>query len=176
MPRLWIIFFSLKVFMLFWRGTPLLVNAVLLTVCIMCFVCCVRDVKDLIRAGCNNPVFCSVHEHSKTITPKGLQESYVLCSTQDKFTFLWSFIKHHRKHKILVFLATCKQVIFLKYEHIDIWFLFHDILRKVVDLIFFYYYWFDDSQTYLCSACQNLPPTSHSTHVSFVMFSSVKIC
>lgn len=69
-----------------------------------------RDVKDLIRAGCNNPVFCSVHEHSKTITPKGLQESYVLCSAQDKFTFLWSFIKHHRKHKILVFLATCKQV------------------------------------------------------------------
>lgn len=69
-----------------------------------------RDVKDLIRAGCNNPVFCSVHEHSKTCTPKGLQESYVLCSIQDKFTFLWSFIRHHRKHKILVFLATCKQV------------------------------------------------------------------
>ncbi|MPC14855.1 putative ATP-dependent RNA helicase DDX10 [Portunus trituberculatus] len=69
-----------------------------------------RDVKDLIRAGCNNPIFCSVHEHSKTITPKSLQESYVLCSAHDKFTFLWSFIRHHRKHKILVFLATCKQV------------------------------------------------------------------
>uniref|UniRef100_A0A0N7ZD18 ATP-dependent RNA helicase n=1 Tax=Scylla olivacea TaxID=85551 RepID=A0A0N7ZD18_SCYOL len=69
-----------------------------------------RDVKDLIRAGCNNPVFCSVHEHSKTTTPKSLQESYVLCSAQDKFTFLWSFIRHHRRHKILVFLATCKQV------------------------------------------------------------------
>ncbi|KAG0726383.1 putative ATP-dependent RNA helicase DDX10 [Chionoecetes opilio] len=72
-----------------------------------------RDVKDLIRAGCSEPVFCSVHEHSKTSTPKGLQESYVLCSPEEKFTFLWSFIRHHRKRKILVFLATCKQVLIL---------------------------------------------------------------
>ncbi|KAG7169371.1 ATP-dependent RNA helicase DDX10-like 1 [Homarus americanus] len=72
-----------------------------------------RDVKDLIRAGCNNPVFCSVHEYSKTSTPKSLKESYVICDVHDKFTFLWSFIRHHRKHKILVFLATCKQVQFL---------------------------------------------------------------
>lgn len=76
----------------------------------VCYLHFYRDVKDLIRAGCNNPVFCSVHEHSKTCTPKGLQQSYVLCNTQDKFMFLWSFIRHHRKHKILVFLATCKQV------------------------------------------------------------------
>ncbi|XP_069171047.1 probable ATP-dependent RNA helicase DDX10 [Procambarus clarkii] len=69
-----------------------------------------RDVKDLIRAGCNKPVFCSVHEHSKTSTPKSLKESYVVCDAHNKFTFLWSFIRHHRKCKILVFLATCKQV------------------------------------------------------------------
>ncbi|KAK8726397.1 hypothetical protein OTU49_010251 [Cherax quadricarinatus] len=69
-----------------------------------------RDVKDLIRAGCKNPVFCSVHEHSKTSTPKSLHESYVVCDAHEKFTFLWSFIRHHRKYKILVFLATCKQV------------------------------------------------------------------
>ncbi|KAK3866320.1 hypothetical protein Pcinc_028142 [Petrolisthes cinctipes] len=69
-----------------------------------------RDVKDLVRAGCQNPVFCSAHENSKTTTPKGLKESYVVCEVHDKFQFLWSFIKYHKKHKILVFFATCKQV------------------------------------------------------------------
>lgn len=69
-----------------------------------------RDVKDLIRAGCQNPVFCSVHEHSKTTTPKALVENYVVCDTHDKFTFLWTFISSHKKQKILVFLSTCKQV------------------------------------------------------------------
>ncbi|XP_042880265.1 probable ATP-dependent RNA helicase DDX10 [Penaeus japonicus] len=68
-----------------------------------------RDVKDLIRAGCKNPVFCSVHEYSKTATPRGLVESYIVCKCQEKFTFLWSFIRHHRKKKILVFMSTCKQ-------------------------------------------------------------------
>ncbi|XP_064106697.1 LOW QUALITY PROTEIN: probable ATP-dependent RNA helicase DDX10 [Macrobrachium nipponense] len=69
-----------------------------------------RDVKDLIRAGCRNPVFCSVHEHSKTATPKTLVESYVVCEAHEKFNFLWSFITFHKKQKILVFLSTCKQV------------------------------------------------------------------
>ncbi|XP_068228436.1 probable ATP-dependent RNA helicase DDX10 [Palaemon carinicauda] len=69
-----------------------------------------RDVKDLIRAGCRNPVFCSVHEHSKTATPKTLKESYVVCEAHEKFSFLWSFITYHKKQKILVFLSTCKQV------------------------------------------------------------------
>ncbi|XP_027214744.2 probable ATP-dependent RNA helicase DDX10 isoform X2 [Penaeus vannamei] len=68
-----------------------------------------RDVKDLIRAGCKNPVFCSVHEFSKTATPRGLVESYIVCKCEEKFTFLWSFIRHHRKNKILVFMSTCKQ-------------------------------------------------------------------
>ncbi|KAK7065369.1 ATPdependent RNA helicase [Halocaridina rubra] len=69
-----------------------------------------RDVKDLIRAGCKNPVFCSVHEHSKTSTPKSLVESYIVCESHEKLNFLWSFIRYHKKQKLLVFLSTCKQV------------------------------------------------------------------
>ncbi|XP_076048695.1 putative ATP-dependent RNA helicase DDX10 isoform X2 [Oratosquilla oratoria] len=69
-----------------------------------------REVKDLIRAGCHKPVFCSVHERSKSTTPKTLKESYAVCEVHNKFTFLWSFVRHHRKKKLLVFLATCKQV------------------------------------------------------------------
>lgn len=84
-----------------------------------------RDVKDLIRAGCKNPVFCSVHEFSKTATPRGLVESYIVCKCEEKFTFLWSFIRHHRKNKILVFMSTCKQVriilfIFFPLKFLDI--------------------------------------------------------
>ncbi|CAL4069377.1 unnamed protein product, partial [Meganyctiphanes norvegica] len=69
-----------------------------------------RDVKDLIRAGCKNPVYCSVHEHSKTTTPSNLKESFVVVDVHDKFNFLWSFLRHHKHTKILVFFSTCKQV------------------------------------------------------------------
>ena len=72
-----------------------------------------KEVKDLVRAGCKSPVFCSVHEHSKTSTPKTLKESYLVCDVHDKLNFLWSFLKHHKKNKTLVFFATCKQVRFI---------------------------------------------------------------
>ncbi|KAB7499458.1 putative ATP-dependent RNA helicase DDX10 [Armadillidium nasatum] len=72
-----------------------------------------RNLENLVRAGCKNPIFCSVHEFSKTVTPKTLQESYVVYSESEKINFLFSFLRHHKKKKILVFVSTCKQVKFI---------------------------------------------------------------
>ncbi|GBN75348.1 putative ATP-dependent RNA helicase DDX10, partial [Araneus ventricosus] len=69
-----------------------------------------KSVKDLARLSLKNPVYVSVHEHAKHITPEGLQQSYVVCDAQDKMNMIWSFIKTHKKQKILVFMASCKQV------------------------------------------------------------------
>lgn len=69
-----------------------------------------KSVKDLARLSLKNPVYVSVHEHAKHITPEGLQQSYVVCEAHDKMNMIWSFIKTHKNQKILVFLASCKQV------------------------------------------------------------------
>ncbi len=55
-------------------------------------------------------VYVSVHEHSSKPTPDGLQEHYMVCELDQKIDILWSFIKSHRKKKILVFVQSCKQV------------------------------------------------------------------
>jgi ATP-dependent RNA helicase DDX10/DBP4 len=69
-----------------------------------------RSVKDLARLSLEKPVFVSVHEHSDNATPEKLTQSYIVCELSDKINTLWSFIKNHRKKKILVFLQSCKQV------------------------------------------------------------------
>ncbi|GAB6020065.1 ATPdependent RNA helicase [Chamberlinius hualienensis] len=71
-----------------------------------------KSVKDLARLSLKDPAYVSVHENSKTSTPDGLVQCYVVCNLEDKFNLLWSFIKGHLKKKILVFMATCKQVKF----------------------------------------------------------------
>lgn len=69
-----------------------------------------KSVKDLARLSLDHPVYISVHEHSAYKTPETLQQNYVICDLHDKLNLLWSFIKTHLKQKILVFMATCKQV------------------------------------------------------------------
>ncbi|XP_034943347.1 probable ATP-dependent RNA helicase DDX10 [Chelonus insularis] len=68
-----------------------------------------KSVKDLARLSLKDPMYVSVHEHAKHVTPEGLQQSYVICNLEDKMAMLWSFIKYHPKQKIIVFFATCKQ-------------------------------------------------------------------
>ncbi|GFX19187.1 probable ATP-dependent RNA helicase DDX10 [Trichonephila clavipes] len=68
-----------------------------------------KSVKDLARLSLKNPMYVSVHEHAKHITPEGLQQSYVVCEAHDKTNMIWSFIKSHPKQKILVFMSSCKQ-------------------------------------------------------------------
>nr|CAD7417210.1 unnamed protein product [Timema poppensis] len=69
-----------------------------------------KSVRDLARLSLQDPMYVSVHEHARHSTPEGLQQSYVVCALEEKLSVLWSFIKMHLKQKILVFMATCKQV------------------------------------------------------------------
>ena len=79
-----------------------------------------KSVRDLARLSLTNPVYVSAHEHSHRSTPDQLVESYVVCEIEHKLDMLWSFIKSHRKKKMIVFVQCCKQV---KY--------YCDILRKL---------------------------------------------
>ncbi|KAL0275837.1 UNVERIFIED_CONTAM: hypothetical protein PYX00_003567 [Menopon gallinae] len=69
-----------------------------------------KSVKDLARLSLKNPRYISVHESKQHSTPDGLEQSYVVCELHDKINFLWSFIKNHKRQKILIFLSSCKQV------------------------------------------------------------------
>lgn len=69
--------------------------------------------KDLARLSLKSPVYVSVHENAEHSTPEALQQSYIVCPLESKLDMLWSFIKHHKKSKILVFLSSCKQVRFV---------------------------------------------------------------
>jgi len=69
-----------------------------------------RSVTDLARLSLDKPVYVSVHENSETSTPDGLTQSYVITQVHHKIDIMWSFLKNHRKKKILVFLQSCKQV------------------------------------------------------------------
>ncbi|XP_039288081.1 probable ATP-dependent RNA helicase DDX10 [Nilaparvata lugens] len=69
-----------------------------------------KSIRDLARLSLTNPKYLSVHENAAHSTPEELTQSYVVCEIEDKISNLWSFIKSHVKHKILVFFSTCKQV------------------------------------------------------------------
>lgn len=69
-----------------------------------------KSVKDLARLSLKNPMYVSVHEHAKHATPEGLRQSYMVCDLHEKMAMLWSFIKHHKRSKVLIFLSSCKQV------------------------------------------------------------------
>jgi ATP-dependent RNA helicase DDX10/DBP4 len=69
-----------------------------------------KSVKDLARLSLSYPTYVAPHEQAATVTPESLQQSYIVCEIDEKIGILWSFIKNHLKQKILVFMATCKQV------------------------------------------------------------------
>lgn len=69
-----------------------------------------KSVKDLARLSLKFPTYIAPHEQAATVTPELLQQSYIVCEIDEKLGILWSFIKNHLKQKVLVFMATCKQV------------------------------------------------------------------
>ncbi|CAK1541953.1 unnamed protein product [Leptosia nina] len=69
-----------------------------------------KSVKDLARLSLSFPTYVAPHEQAETVTPETLQQSYIVCNIDEKLGILWSFIRNHLKQKILVFMATCKQV------------------------------------------------------------------
>ena len=68
-----------------------------------------RSVSDLARLSLSSPVLVSVHENSAVTTPDTLRQSYIVTAAEHKINILWSFLKSHRRKKIVVFLASCKQ-------------------------------------------------------------------
>ncbi|KAJ8723577.1 hypothetical protein PYW08_003489 [Mythimna loreyi] len=69
-----------------------------------------KSVKDLARLSLSFPTYIAPHEQAETVTPDLLQQSYIICEIDEKIGILWSFIKNHLKQKVIVFMATCKQV------------------------------------------------------------------
>lgn len=69
-----------------------------------------KSVRDLARLSLKDPMYISVHEHATHTTPEGLQQSYIVCELEDKMAMIWSFVKNHLKHKVIVFFSSCKQV------------------------------------------------------------------
>ena len=62
-----------------------------------------RSVKDLARLSLEKPIYVSVHENSDKATPDKLCEKYMRIELHDKINLLWSFIKSHKRQKLLVF-------------------------------------------------------------------------
>ena len=73
-----------------------------------------KSVRDLARLSLKDPEYVSVHEESAQSTPETLQQSYLVCELHEKLDVLYSFIKSHLKSKCLIFLSSCKQVLYLR--------------------------------------------------------------
>lgn len=71
------------------------------------------SIKDLARLSMSDPVTVKADSEAPTTTPDSLKQKYTVINLEEKLSFLWSFIKRHKKSKILVFIATCKQTRFI---------------------------------------------------------------
>lgn len=69
-----------------------------------------RSVKDLARLSLDKPKFVSADAAANVTTPENLSQSYIVCELYQKLDTLWSFLKSNPRKKIIVFMATCKQV------------------------------------------------------------------
>lgn len=79
-----------------------------------------KNVNDLARLSLSRPKYISVVDSenpgavigtgNSAPTPKNLEQFYTVTPLQDKLDLLWSFLRTHTKHKILVFFASSKQV------------------------------------------------------------------
>lgn len=69
------------------------------------------SIQDLARVALNEPSFVQVHE--MTCIPSQLQQFYMICPMNQKYDWLYSFIRTHLQSKMIVFVSSCKQVRFL---------------------------------------------------------------
>ncbi|ESP04182.1 hypothetical protein LOTGIDRAFT_224051 [Lottia gigantea] len=78
------------------------------------------EVENLIRAGLRNPLRITVKEKKNTVnqlvpkTPALLQNYYMIVEADEKMNQLISFLRKHKKNKILVFFSTCASVDYFK--------------------------------------------------------------
>jgi len=68
-----------------------------------------RNINDLARLSLTNPALVSAHENASVATPERLRQSMIVTEVEHKVNILWSFIKSHRRKKIVVFVSSCKQ-------------------------------------------------------------------
>ncbi|KAI9679409.1 MAG: ATP-dependent RNA helicase dbp4 [Caeruleum heppii] len=72
-----------------------------------------KKVSDLARLSLRDPEYVAVHEAAMSATPSTLQQHYIVTPLPEKLNTLFSFIRSNVKSKILVFMASGKQVRFV---------------------------------------------------------------
>lgn len=80
-------------------------------------------VEDLVRVSFKNkPIYVGVHDKSSVSTVAGLEQGFVVVSSENRFLLLYTFLRRNLKKKVIVFMSSCNAVKFY-YEllnHIDI--------------------------------------------------------
>jgi ATP-dependent RNA helicase DDX10/DBP4 len=72
-----------------------------------------KSVKDLARLSLRGAEYLAVHSKDEQATPTTLTQHYVVCGMHEKLDTLFSFIRTHQKHKMIVFFSTCAQARFV---------------------------------------------------------------
>lgn len=80
-----------------------------------------KRVKDLARLSLKDPEYVAVRESAgeggesgegSSLTPKNLDQHYMVVPLEEKLNMLFSFLRSHTKSKLLVFFSSCRQVQF----------------------------------------------------------------
>lgn len=71
-----------------------------------------RRITDLARLSLHEPADVSVHTDDARM-PANLEQYYMVVPLEKKLDTLFSFLRTHTKHKILVFFSSCRQVQFV---------------------------------------------------------------
>lgn len=76
-----------------------------------------KSLEDLARLSLTDPKTVAPDDQQATgltkASPDQLKHCFVECNLEDKITMLWSFLKQHKRAKIIVFMSSCKQVKFV---------------------------------------------------------------
>lgn len=80
-------------------------------------------VEDLVRVSFKNkPIYVGVHDKSSISTVAGVEQGFVVVSSENRFLLLYTFLRRNIKKKVIVFMSSCNAVKFY-YEllnHVDI--------------------------------------------------------
>lgn len=80
-------------------------------------------VEDLVRVSFRNkPIYVGVHDKGLVSTVSGLEQGFVVVSSEHRFLLLYTFLRRNLKKKVIVFMSSCNAVKFY-YEllnHVDI--------------------------------------------------------
>jgi ATP-dependent RNA helicase DDX18/HAS1 len=79
-------------------------------------------VKDLVRVSMKKPIFVEVKTEDKVTTADGLQQGYVVCTAEQRFLLLFTFLQKNKDKKVMVFFSSCNAV------------KFHDELLNYIDV------------------------------------------